>query len=113
MTFWQSRAAVARVAHNHEVGGSIPPSATTLREGLVLDAGYLRGIVEPWASWARGAWMDGHQDPDEFAALVSQEYARPIDPYNCRRGYRRVVGGLLHFTEVPGRGASKSTWTEW
>lgn len=75
--------------------------------------GYIRSLVEPGASHAHGAWIEGHQDPAEFAAVVSKEYARIIPDWHVRRGYVRRAFGTLLTTEVPGRGATPATWVEW
>lgn len=75
--------------------------------------GYLNSIVEPGCSYAHGCYADGHQSDDDFIAAVKVDYDRDTARSEVRRGYCRVLRGIMHFTTARGRGASPVTWTEW
>lgn len=74
---------------------------------------YINSLCEPGASRAYGAWTEGHVDPGEFASAATDEMGRYIDKRDVRRGYCRVLRGVMHFNASKGRGATAVTWTEW
>lgn len=79
----------------------------------MLTAGYIDSLAEPGCSRAHGAIAEGHHDKAHFAALVSLEYAREINPADVVHGYRRNMPGRMHLTTNKGRGALSVTWVEW
>jgi hypothetical protein len=76
-------------------------------------SGYLNPLLEPGASFAHGAWIDGHHSKADFSCAVTSDYNRPISHADIRTGYYRVLRGVMHITSAKGRGAKPITWTEW
>lgn len=74
---------------------------------------YISGICEPGNNRVYGAWVDGHVDATDFMFAVRDEFQRLIVSTDVRRGYYRVLRGVMHFTTARGRGATAVTWTEW
>ena len=76
-------------------------------------SGYLNPLLEPGASFAHGAWIDGHHSKADFSCAVTSDYNRLISDADIRTGYYRVLRGVMHITSAKGRGAKPITWTEW
>ena len=74
---------------------------------------YINGLCEPGNSRVHGAWIEGHQDTTAFMFAVRDEFKRLIVSTDVRRGYYRVLRGVMHFTATRGRGATPVTWAEW
>ena len=74
---------------------------------------YINSLCEPGASRTNGAYVEGHQDVTAFMVAVRDEYQRLIPSTDVRRGYYRVLRGIMHFTTKRGKGATPVTWAEW
>ena len=75
--------------------------------------GYLTPLLEPGATFAHGAWIDGHHSKDDFSCAVASEFNRLISHQDIHTGYYRVLRGVMHITSNKGKGARPITWTEW
>ena len=74
---------------------------------------YINAMSEPGNSRVNGAWVDGHVDTTDFMFAVRDEFQRLVGDADIRRGYYRVLRGVMHFTTRRGKGATPVTWAEW
>lgn len=79
----------------------------------MIPEGQLMPLLEPGASRAHGAWIDGHQSKADFSCAVSMECKRLVSDMDIHHGWYRVLRGVMHFSNAKGRGAKPATWTEW
>lgn len=75
--------------------------------------GCMNALIEPGASRAFGAWVEGHHDSWDVVGAVAADFGRDVDQRTVRRGYCRKLRGAVHFTDKAGRGAMQCTWVEW
>ncbi len=75
--------------------------------------GCMNALMEPGASRAYGAWVDGHHEPDDVVVAIAADYGRDVPRRSVHRGWYRTLRGVMHFTANRGRGAQPCMWVEW